>query len=133
MGMTRATLAGLLFAAAVAVAACGGASPTPAEKPATRTAADLGPMCHRHYAREQACVDEYLSAELDLRVELNMPPGIADEVKTQGRDAVMTQVRADFERDIEPSRLDAICNAMATQTPADQVDRLLKQGDACEA
>jgi hypothetical protein len=90
-------------------------------------------MCKRHYAREATCADEYLSALLDLRVELDMPPGIGDEVKTDGRDAVLAKAHEEFVRDTEPAKVDAICQAMATKTPADHVERLLAQGDTCEA
>lgn len=120
----------------VLVAACGASSPKaeqPPEQPAARTAADLGPMCKRHYARQRTCVDDYLSALLDVRIELDMPPGIGDEVEANGRDAVLAIAHAEFQRDTEPARVDAICEAMATKTPAEHVERLLKAGDECEA
>lgn len=119
------------------VAACGASSPKseppPQQQPAARTAADLGPMCKRHYARQRTCVDDYLSALLDVRIELDMPPGIGDEVEAKGRDAVLAIAHAEFQRDTEPARVDAICEAMATKTPAEHVERLLKAGDECEA
>lgn len=90
-------------------------------------------MCKRYYVRQATCVDAYLSALLDLRVELDMPHGIGDEVKAEGHDAAVAEARRDWDRDMEPAKIDAICNAMATRTPAAQVDRLLQQGDECEA
>lgn len=120
----------------VVVAACGASSPKPEQPPeqrAARTAADLGPMCKRHYARQATCSDDYLSALLDVRIELNNPPGIGDEVKAKGRDAVLAIAHAEFQRDTEPAKVDAICEAMATRTPAEHVEQLLKAGDECEA
>jgi hypothetical protein len=121
------------FVLVLLLAACGGSSSPPAAQPAARTTADLGPMCHRYYARQATCTDDYLSAVLDVRIELDMPKGIGERVKAEGRDAVLKEARAHWESDMEPAKIDAMCNAMATRTPANQVDRLLKQGDACEA
>ena len=115
------------------LAACGGSKPAPASAPApaAHTAADLGPLCRAHYAHEQTCADDYLSALLDLRVELNQPPGIADEAKSKGKPALVELARVEFEQDTAPEKVDAICDAMATKTPADQVEPLFKDGTHC--
>ncbi|HET9992289.1 MAG TPA: hypothetical protein VFQ65_27345 [Kofleriaceae bacterium] len=97
------------------------------------TAADLGPLCRAHYAHEQTCADDYLSALIDLRVELNQPPGIADEAKAKGKPAMIELARTEFARDTAPDKVDAICNAMAAKTPAEQVDPLFKEGTRCAA
>ena len=123
----------------VAVAACGGSSPEPAKpspQPAARTAADFVPMCKRIFARKATCADEYLPVLLDLRVELNMPPGIGDEVKSQGRDAVLAIAHTELARDTEPAKVDALCESAATnatKAPPERVDQLLAQGGRCEA
>jgi len=113
------------------LAACGGAKPAPAPASAAHSAADLGPLCRAHYAHEQTCADDYLSALIDLRVELNQPPGIADEVKIKGKPATLELARAEFQQDTAPAKVDAICNAMATKTPAAQVGPLFKDGTHC--
>src|SRR6186713_1353357 len=100
------------FPLILAVAACGGSSPQPAKPsspPAAHTATDLAPMCKRLFARKAACADEYLPVLLDLRVELNVPPGIGDEVETKGRDAVLAIARTELVRDTEPAKVDALC------------------------
>ena len=112
---------------------CGGSQPAPAPAPAAHTAADLGPLCRAHYAHEQTCADAYLSALLDLRVELNQPPGIGDEVKTKGKPAVLELARVEFQRDTAPDKVEAICNAMAAKTPPEQVEPLFKDGTHCAA
>ena len=123
----------------VAVAACGGSSPEPAKpspQPATRTAADLVPMCKRIFARKATCADDYLPVLLDLRVELNMPPGIGDQVKSQGRDAVLAIAHTELAHDTEPAKVDALCEtaaANATKAPPERVDELLAQAGRCEA
>jgi hypothetical protein len=117
----------------LALIGCGGGGAAPAEEPAPApTAADLGPLCDRHYQRQRECVDEYLSALLDARVEYDMPPGIAAEVEAEGRDAALVKTRADWEEFTTPDNVDAICRAME-QTPEDQVERLYRQGEACAA
>lgn len=132
------------FALVLAVAACGGSSPEPAKPPspqpsspaAVPTAADFVPMCKRIFARKATCADDYLPALLDVRVELNMPPGIGDKVKTEGRDAVLVTAHAELARDTEPAKVAAVCEegaARAAKAPPERVDQLLEQGSKCEA
>lgn len=123
----------------LAVAACGGSSPEPEKpspQPAARTAADVVPMCKRIFARKAACADDYLPVLLDLRVELNLPPGIGDQVKSQGRDAVLAIAHTELARDTEPAKVAALCQTAATNAtnaPPERLDGLLEQGDRCEA
>lgn len=127
------------FAVTVAVAACGGSAPEPAKPsppPAARTAADLVPMCKRIFARKSTCADDYLPALLDVRIELDIPPGIGDQVKSQGRDAVLATAHAELARDTEPAKVEALCEnaaARAAKAPPARVDQLLDQGGTCEA
>jgi hypothetical protein len=120
---------------ALVIAGCGGSQPAPAPSPAPakHTAADLGPLCRAHYAHEQTCADDYLSALIDLRVELNQPPGIGDDVKTKGKPAVLDLARVEFQRDTATDKVAAICDAMAMKTPAEQVEPLFKDGTHCAA
>lgn len=90
-------------------------------------------MCERHFARKATCADDYLPALLDLRVELNVPPGIGDEVKTQGRDAVLAIAHTELARDTEPAKVAALCEGMAAKLPPDRVEQLVDQGAKCEA
>jgi hypothetical protein len=119
---------------AVLTASCGGSKPAPAPAtppPASHTAADLGPLCRAHYAHEQTCADDYLSALIDLRAELNQPPGIADELKAKGKPAMVELAKVEFTSDTAPDKVAAICDAMATKTPAEQVEPLFKDGTHC--
>ena len=122
------------------VAARGGSSPPPAEKPApqtaTHTADDLVPMCKRIFARKETCADDYLPVLLDLRVELNKPPGIGDEVKAKGRDAVLAIARTELASDTQPDKVAATCGGAAAQmakAPPERASQLLGQGVKCEA
>lgn len=128
-----------LFPVIVAIAACGGPSSKPAKpppQPATRSAADLVPMCQQIFARKATCADDYLPLLLDLRVELNLPPGIGDEVKAKGRDTVLAISHTELAHDTEPAKVDALCTAAAEnakKAPPERVDQLLQQGGTCEA
>lgn len=124
----------------VAAAACGGSSSPepakPAPQPAARTAADFVPMCKRIFARKATCADDYLPVLLDLRVELNLPPGIGDQVKSEGRDAVLAIAHTELASDTEPAKVDALCESAATQAttaPPERVAQLLDQADRCDA
>jgi hypothetical protein len=115
--------------------ACGGGSstsPEPASAP-SRKAADLGAMCDRYYVRERLCVDEYLAALLTVRVEYDMPPGIAAEVARDGRDVVLTRMRPEWERDTTLENTNRICRVVETKTPPDRIEGLLADGDRCYA
>ncbi len=124
----------------LAVAACGGSSPPPAEKAAPQTAAhttdDLVPMCKRIFARKETCADDYLPVLLDHRVELNKPPGIGDEVKAKGRDAVLAIAHTELASDTQPDKVAATCDGAAAQmakAPTKRVSQLLDQGGKCVA
>jgi hypothetical protein len=121
----------LIFAAMAA--SCGGSNPKSAPAPAVHTAADLGPLCRAHYAHEQTCADDYLGALIDLRVELDQPPGIAAEAKAKGKPAMVELARVELTRDTAPDKVDAICTAIATKTPPEQVDPLFDEGTHCAA
>ena len=126
-----------LFSVIVAVAACNGPSPKPVKppQPATRTVADLVPMCQQIFARKATCADDYLPLLLDLRVELNLPPGIGDEVKAKGRDAVLAISHTELTHDTEPAKVTALCEAAtenAKKAPPERVDQVLQQGGRCE-
>jgi hypothetical protein len=120
----------------VAVAACGGSPPEPAKpapQPAARTDTDFVPMCKRIFARKATCADDYLPALLDLHVELNIPPGIGDKVKTDGRDATLAIAHTELARDTEPAKVAALCESTAAKVPPERADQLYEQGGRCEA
>lgn len=93
-------------------------------------------MCKRIFARKETCADDYLPVLLDLRVELNKPPGIADEVKAKGRDAVLAIAHTELASDTQPDKVAATCDGAAGQlakAPPEQASQLLDQGAKCEA
>jgi len=124
----------------LAVAACGGSSPPPAKpaaQPTAHTAADeLVPMCQRLFARKETCADDYLPLLLDVRIELNAPPGLGDEVKAKGRDAVLAIAHTELAADTQPDKVAATCEhgiEQAKQGPPERMDQLYAKGGECEA
>jgi hypothetical protein len=126
----------------LAVAACGKSSPEPAKPspsqpaespPATRTTADVLTLCERHYARKATCADDYLPALLDLRVELDVPPGIGDQIKAKGRDALLAQAHKELAREAEPANAATFCETNLAKAPPELVDRVFEHGRRCEA
>jgi len=132
--MTRSPFVLLL----VVATACGGDNkPSPAAPaPSTaqpRTAAELGPMCDRYYARQRSCADDYLRALVSMRAEYDMPEGIAAEVKEIGLDAAVAKAKVEWTQDTTVEKTAAICKAMAERTPPERVEQLLSEGEGCEA
>lgn len=111
---------------------CGGAA-APAAPPPAPAARPLAAMCEQHYARERTCADAYLAELVRVRVEVDMPPGIAAEDARDGRDTVIARARTDWEVDSQPAARTAICDALDDQVPAARVDPLLAQGARCLA
>lgn len=119
--------------------ACGGGAAKPASVPSesepalSEKARAFGAMCDRYYARERVCVNEYLSALLAVRVELDMPPGIAAEFQAEGRDAVLAKMRPEWERDTTLENTNRMCRDAERKTPAERLDGLMADGDRCYA
>lgn len=125
--------------------ACGGSPSEPAAPappvPAAGTAgaADpappgpLGALCERHAARERACVNEYLDALVGLRIELDQPKGIAAEAAKDGRTALVTRARAEWEVDASAEAVARMCGALDAQVPKERVPSLVAQGERCLA
>ena len=73
------------------------------------------------------------AALLEVRVEYDMPPGIAAEVERDGREAVRARMRPDWERDTTLENTDRMCRDMETKVPAEHMDRLIAEGERCAA
>ena len=115
----------------VVLAACGGSSRPAA--PAAQSAGPLGALCERHYQRERECSSEYLAALVALRVELDLPAGIAAEDAEVGREELIARARVEWERDSQPAERSKICGEIDARVPADRVDGFVSEGEACLA
>lgn len=121
-----------LLPLSLTLAACTRSAP-PSGPPPAPAARPLAAQCERHYARERSCSTEYLAELVRVRVELDMPPGIAADDARQGRAVTIEQARADWQLDSQPAARTRICDALDDQVPAARVDSLLAQGARCLA
>jgi hypothetical protein len=129
-------LVGLAPALMSALGACGGAEatrPGAESTPRPSSASVLGPMCEAFVVRQRACVDEYINQVVDVRIEVDMPPGIAAQAKSEGRDALLAKARAEWVSDSTPEKMSAMCAQVAQHTPAEHVPRLRSDGERCLA
>lgn len=119
--------------------ACSGGASTPAgpsastPAPTTTNARPLAELCEQHYARERTCAEAYLAELVRVRVELDMPPGIAQDDLKLGRDEVIALARRDWEVESQPEARTQICDALDEQVPASRVDALQAEGRECLA
>lgn len=133
----RSLLALALALAPIALAACGGAeasSPAPTSTPAAAEGdPDAVAACETFMARARDCTDDYIPALVDLRIELDLPAGIADFARTDGRDAVIAKAMEEWATDSQPAALAANCQRVTTSMPAEQRDAMAPAAAACLA
>jgi len=119
------------------------AQPAPAAAAASADGANPGDgpaygTCEATFARQRDCQDVFLPALVDLRVRLDVPPGIAEADATEGRDALLAVAEEEFASDSTDESIAATCDQMRASAPAallaqaeQDSDRCL-QADACE-
>lgn len=128
----------LLVVVAGSLLACGGAG----GQQVTETAAgqqasggaDMEAVCRDSFARQRTCTDDFIPALVDARIELDLPAGIAAEgQKEGGRDALITQAKAEWANDSEPAAVAAQCKDMAGKMPAEQKAEVSAEFSKCLA
>ncbi|MBP8808242.1 MAG: hypothetical protein KBG48_08690 [Kofleriaceae bacterium] len=133
----RSLLALALALAPAALAACGGAeasSPQPTSTPAAAEGdAEAVAACETFMARARDCTDDYIPALVDLRIELDLPTGIADFARTEGRDAVIAKAMEEWATDSQPAALAATCQKVTTSLTAEQREGQRAGATACLA
>jgi hypothetical protein len=132
--MTRPALYSLL--AALALAACGGSSSEPRE-PATATTAaastSVQAQCEAFFARARECSEPYIGALVDVRIELDRPPGVADQARTEGRDALVAKAMEEWATDSQPENVSAMCEESAAKMPPEQSAAMMTGAQRCMA
>ena len=123
----------------LALAACG-SSPAPAPRvsappvPVTRASSDSTiDDCVAAFTRARACSDAYIPALVDLRVRLDLPPGIAKTDGDIGRDALVAHAREEWSHDSEDAAIAANCRAVTDALPPEQLARERPRLAACVA
>lgn len=94
-----------------AVVACG-SSKAPAPKPAPAPSnPEAQQLCVESFTRNRSCTDLYIPALIDTRAKLDLPKGIADEVK-QDRDAVIAKAKSEWATDSTDENIARNCQQM---------------------
>lgn len=82
--------------------------------------------------RERECADTFIPALVDLRVELDQPPGIAAQAASDGREAIVAQAQAEYEGAGTEIAIEVNCNALA-RLPEEQQARWNAMLEECAA
>lgn len=103
--------------------------PVPAE-PASDEASIA--TCKKGFVRQRECTDEFISALVDVRIELDIPSGIAEEAKAD-KDALIAKAKEEWAKDSTDEAIDATCNDMVSAMPNDRVGEMVEHLDGCVA
>lgn len=126
--------AGLVLLAMGALAACGGAGAEQGNAASPSGGSDTEATCRESFAKQRTCTDDFIPALVDARIELDMPAGIAAEGKKDGgRDALITQAKAEWAEDSKPEAVAAQCKDMDGKVPAEQKAELFAAHTKCLA
>jgi hypothetical protein len=108
--------------------ACGGSKAAPAEtaKPATASSPEeLKALCVKMFTRSRECTSDFIPALVDARARHDVPPGIAEQVKTN-RDAVIAEAMKEWENDSKDEAIQPMCEKIgadpAMAESADEVN-----------
>ncbi len=125
----------LLVVVVGSLVACGGAGAeqgketTPGQ---TAAGGDSEAMCREMFARERTCTDDYIPALVDVRIEMDLPAGIAAEGKKEGgRDALIKQAKEEWSTDSAPDAVAARCKEGQGKVPEEQKAELMAANAKC--
>jgi hypothetical protein len=92
------------------------AGPTVAAKPIAAPAStdDMQKLCVQVFERSRTCTDDYIPALVDSRAKLDVPKGIAAEVKAD-RNAVIAQAKQEWAHDSTDPAIAQTCEHIAGQ------------------
>ena len=103
------------------VSACASkaAAPAPANpQPAVATGDDAQPVCVETFTHNRTCTAEYIPALVDTRAKLDLPPGIAAQVK-QDRAGVIAKATAEWATDSTDANITQRCQQMTAHMTGD--------------
>ena len=96
--------------------ACGGSSATRSTDvppPVVAPAGDDGrSTCVAVFERQRECTDAFIPALVDLRVRLDVPPGIAETDRKDGRDALVAIALEEWSHDSTDEAIAQTCEKM---------------------
>lgn len=105
-------------------------SPTPAVAP---SGADHHESCRKMFVRQRECGEEFLPALVDLRVRLDVPAGIAEADRDQGRQALLATARREWAADSTDEAIAARCDQIVADNPPETLEALEPRSGECLA
>jgi hypothetical protein len=110
------------------------ASTTPPSKPEPASSTgEAQKVCVDSFTHSRTCTDLYIPSLVDTRAKLDIPAGIAAEVK-QDRDGVIAKAKVEWATDSTDENIAAHCQQMTAHMPDDaQAHALADAVRACEA
>ena len=113
MSVTRSVILAALTLGSLA--GCGGskAKPEPAPTASATGSADMKALCVKMFTRTRECTSDFIPALVDTRARHDMPPGIAEKVKTN-RDAVIAEAMKEWENDSKDEAIGAMCEKIGS-------------------
>ncbi len=119
--------------------ACGPSAPskgTAGPGPAATTA-DAKAGCIKLREKQRSCTADFIPALVDMRVKIDVPPGIAAAAKSEGRDALVKQAHEEWKKDSTDESIAAMCEKMpmppnATPAQKEAATKCLAMAD-CKA
>jgi len=105
-------------------------TPTTTPQPASTTA-DAQEVCVTSFTHNRTCTDQYIPSLVDTRAKLDVPAGIAEQVK-QDRDGVIAKAKVEWATDSTDENIAHHCQQMTANMP-DSARAMIDAVRACEA
>jgi hypothetical protein len=127
----------LLSIALFSLAACGAseAPPRPADVSSSKVVvASQAPegydTCVAAFQRQRECTSDYIPALVDARVRADVPPGIAEKDRTDGREALIQLAMTEWQSDSTDEAIAEMCQKITNDGTAG-VPELIRKAEAC--
>ncbi len=111
----------LIALSLVVFAACGSSKPAATTTAPTKTedsTADDQKLCVETFTHNRTCTTEYIPALVDTRAKLDLPPGIAAQVK-EDRAGVIAKANAEWAADSTDASIASHCTQMTAHMTDD--------------
>lgn len=120
-----------IVAIALFTFACGGGKKSETPAPAPEMTPAEG--CLQLFQRQRECTDVFIPALVALRVELDVPTGVAAEDASAGRDALVAKAKEEWAAGNSDAQLAELCGKLVAGIPPEQLDGMMAQGKTCVA
>jgi len=101
-----------VLALTLTLAACGPATPPPKSSGPAVSAADAKAGCVKLREKQRACTADFIPALVDMRIKVDVPPGIAAAAKSDGREALVAKAMEEWKGDSTDEAIAAMCEKM---------------------